>query len=118
MKPKVPSMDDKATPSPPGRDSAAYDADTAAGISPGAIFAWRGELVTDETARVVFAVVKRDLYRHRVASVDDFDWKITAVPKKGDDLNLTPGFRTLADGRPQVCIEGEWRPALGPEGSG
>lgn len=80
---------------------------------PGVVFARRGERVTDEKGRTV-AIVKRDLYRHTLATVDDFEWKI-AVPKKGAAMQ-PPGFRELPDGRPQVCIDGEWRPELSQEG--
>lgn len=113
-KPKVPSMDDKRAKSPPGRSVADFLSDKAAGIEPGNIFAWRGEKVTGPHGKVV-AIVRRDLYRHRATNVDDFEWLIDP-PDLHTNVKDTPGFRELADGRPQVCIDGEWRPELSPEG--
>lgn len=78
------------------------------------IFARRGERVTDDAGTVV-AVVKRDLYRHRLMNRDDFAWLIDP-PDVHTNVKATPGFRELSDGRPQVCIEGEWRPAPPSEG--
>jgi len=114
-RPKVPSLDDKRAKSPPGRDTADFLADKAAGIEPGNIFAWRGEHVTAGPRGKVVAIVKRDLYRHRLTNIDDFDWLIEP-PGLKTNVKDTPGFRELTDGRPQVCIDGEWRPALSPEG--
>jgi hypothetical protein len=79
------------------------------------IFARRGDRVTDGDGTVV-AIVKRDLSRHSTVSAADFAWIIDIpTPRKGEAVTQ-PGFRTLPDGRPQVCIEGQWRPVLSPVG--
>jgi hypothetical protein len=77
--------------------------------SKGTIFARPGERVTDEHGKTV-CFVKNPLRRQHIAKVDDFEGWTVPKPHKGDDMRLTPGFRMLNDGRPQVHVAGEWKP--------